>query len=63
MTDEQVRHAPDLLTRPANTVTSIAKLLGVSRNTIYNWSPCPMGHATLRLETRSVGHGAGGSLG
>ncbi|MCT9006060.1 hypothetical protein [Streptomyces rhizosphaerihabitans] len=36
MTDEQVRHASDLLTRPANTVTSIAKLLGVSRNTIYN---------------------------
>ncbi|MEU3616488.1 recombinase family protein [Streptomyces sp. NPDC006872] len=36
MTDEQVRHARDLLARPENTVASIAKLLGVSRNTIYN---------------------------
>lgn len=37
MTEEQVRHARDLLARPENTVTSIAKLLGVSRNTIYNY--------------------------
>ncbi|MFG2489109.1 hypothetical protein ACGFSI_41020 [Streptomyces virginiae] len=29
----------DLLARPENTVTSIAKLLGVSRNTIYNYVP------------------------
>jgi hypothetical protein len=29
MTEEQVRHARDLLARPENTVTSIAKLLGV----------------------------------
>ncbi|MEU9197856.1 helix-turn-helix domain-containing protein [Streptomyces hundungensis] len=39
MTDEQVRHARDLLARPENTVTSIVKLLGVSRNTIYNYVP------------------------
>ncbi|MER7743335.1 recombinase family protein [Streptomyces sp. NPDC096538] len=39
MTEEQVRHARDLLTRPGNTVTSIAKLLGVSRNTIYKYVP------------------------
>ncbi|MEV6653986.1 helix-turn-helix domain-containing protein [Streptomyces sp. NPDC051219] len=39
MTPEQVRHARDLLTRPENTVTSIAKLLGVSRNTICNYLP------------------------
>ncbi|WP_107047443.1 Hin recombinase [Streptomyces sp. NRRL F-2664] len=39
MTPEQVRHARDLLTRPQNTVTSIAKLLGVSRNTINNYVP------------------------
>ncbi|MET8299077.1 recombinase family protein [Streptomyces sp. NPDC006678] len=41
MTEEQVRHARDLLARPENTVTSIAKLLGVSRNrnTIYNYVP------------------------
>ncbi|MFD4118775.1 helix-turn-helix domain-containing protein [Streptomyces niveus] len=39
ITEEQVRHARDLLTHPENTVTSIAKLLGVSRNTIYNYVP------------------------
>ncbi|WP_436840681.1 recombinase family protein [Streptomyces griseoloalbus] len=39
MTEEQVRHARDLLTRPGNTVTSIAKFLGVSRNTIYKYVP------------------------
>jgi transposase-like protein len=39
MTEEQVRHARDLLARPENTVTSIAKLLDVSRNTIYNYVP------------------------
>ncbi|MER7658134.1 helix-turn-helix domain-containing protein [Streptomyces albidoflavus] len=39
MTEEQIRHARDLLTRPENTVTSIAKLLGVSRNTIYKYVP------------------------
>ncbi|MFG3142801.1 hypothetical protein ACGFZA_42200 [Streptomyces sp. NPDC048211] len=32
-TQEQVRHARHLLARPENTVTSIAKLLGVYRNT------------------------------
>nr|BFD88538.1 hypothetical protein StreXyl84_79390 [Streptomyces sp. Xyl84] len=39
MTEEQVRHARDLLARPENAVTSIAKLLGVSRNTSYNYVP------------------------
>ena len=39
MTAEQIRHARDLLTHPGNTVTSIAKLLGVSRNTIYKYVP------------------------
>ncbi|MFE1958566.1 recombinase family protein [Streptomyces sp. NPDC059479] len=39
MTDEQVRHTRDLLARPENTVTSIAKLLGVSRNAIYSYVP------------------------
>lgn len=39
MDPEQVRHARDLLTRPENTVVSIAKLLGVSRNTIYKYVP------------------------
>jgi DNA invertase Pin-like site-specific DNA recombinase len=39
MTEEQVRHARDLLTRLENTVTSICKLLGVSRNTIHKYVP------------------------
>lgn len=39
MTPEQIRHARDLLTRPENTVASIARLLGVSRNTIYKYLP------------------------
>ena len=39
MTAEQIRHARDLLTRPDNTVTSIARLLGVSRTTIYKYIP------------------------
>ncbi|WP_405987993.1 recombinase family protein [Streptomyces sp. NBC_00986] len=39
MAEEQVRHARDLFARPERTVTSIAKLLGVSRNTIYNYVP------------------------
>ncbi|WP_405876908.1 recombinase family protein [Streptomyces sp. NBC_01136] len=39
MIEEQVRHARDLLTRPENTVSSIAKFLGVSRNTIYKYVP------------------------
>ncbi|MEW2467931.1 helix-turn-helix domain-containing protein [Streptomyces sp. NPDC046994] len=32
---EQIRHARALLAQPDNTVTSIAKLLGVSRTTLY----------------------------
>ena len=39
MTPEQIRHARDLLSRPENTVASIARLLGVSRNTIYKYLP------------------------
>jgi hypothetical protein len=39
MTAEQIRHARDLLTRPDNTVSSIAGLLGVSRATIYKYVP------------------------
>ena len=37
LTVEQIRFARDLLTHPKNTVTSIAKLLDVSRNTIYKY--------------------------
>ena len=39
MTAEQIRHARDLLTQPDNTVSSIARLLGVSRATIYKYVP------------------------
>jgi len=39
MTSEQVRHARDLLTRPENSVASIARLLGVSRSTLYKHVP------------------------
>lgn len=45
---KQIRHARGLLTRPESTVTSIAKLLGVSRNTIYKYVPeLRGGRATL----------------
>ncbi|GAB3451223.1 recombinase family protein [Streptomonospora sediminis] len=39
MTPEQVRHARDLLSRPENSVSSIARLLGVSRSTLYKHVP------------------------
>ena len=39
LTPDQVRHARHLLTEPANTVTSIVKLLGVSRCTLYKHIP------------------------
>jgi DNA invertase Pin-like site-specific DNA recombinase len=39
MTAEQIRQARDLLTLPANNISSIARLLGVSRSTIYKYLP------------------------
>jgi GAF domain-containing protein len=39
MTAEQIRHARDLLTRSDNTVSYIARMLGVSRATIYKHVP------------------------
>ncbi|MGW3820492.1 recombinase family protein [Streptomyces sp. NPDC005046] len=39
MTAEQIRHARALLAQPENTITSIAKLLGVSRTTLYKYVP------------------------
>ncbi|MHA5052993.1 recombinase family protein [Streptomyces sp. SD15] len=39
MTAEQTRHARALLAQPENTITSIAKLLGVSRTTLYKYVP------------------------
>jgi DNA invertase Pin-like site-specific DNA recombinase len=39
MTPEQVRSARTLLAEPDHSVTSVAKLLGVSRSTIYKYVP------------------------
>ncbi|MEE4589168.1 MULTISPECIES: recombinase family protein [Streptomyces violaceusniger group] len=39
MTPEQIRHARALLTDPENSVTSIVKLLGISRTTLYKYVP------------------------
>nr|WP_323138054.1 recombinase family protein [Nocardia sp. alder85J] len=39
MTDEQIRQASALLARPEETVSSVARLLGVSRSTIYKYVP------------------------
>ncbi|MFC9534980.1 recombinase family protein [Streptomyces sp. NPDC056975] len=39
MTEKQIRYARGLLTDPENTITSIAKLLGISGTTIYKYVP------------------------
>ena len=39
MTPEQIRHARALLTQPDATIASIARLIGVSRSTIYKYVP------------------------
>ncbi|WP_246199357.1 helix-turn-helix domain-containing protein [Actinomadura syzygii] len=39
LTPDQVRRAPALLTRPDESVSSIARLLGVSRSTLYYHVP------------------------
>jgi DNA invertase Pin-like site-specific DNA recombinase len=39
MTEEQVLHARSMLANPEASITSIAKLLGVSRTTIYKYVP------------------------
>jgi hypothetical protein len=39
MTAEQIRQARDLLTLPGDSVSSIARLRGVSRSTIYKYLP------------------------
>ena len=51
MTAEQIRYARDLLTRPDNTVSSIARLLGVSRATIYKYVPEITGRQSIALPT------------
>ncbi|MFE7566191.1 recombinase family protein [Streptomyces sp. NPDC057539] len=39
MSEEQIRHARSMLADPEASITSIAKLLGVSRTTIYKYVP------------------------
>ncbi|MFI6956511.1 helix-turn-helix domain-containing protein [Nocardia sp. NPDC050408] len=39
MTTEQIRQARAMLTQPAESVLSIARLLGVSRSTVYKYLP------------------------
>lgn len=57
MTEEQVRHARAMLTDPEASIASIAKLLGVSRTTIYKYVPeLAAGRASLTGpgQTKSV---------
>ncbi|MFF1736509.1 helix-turn-helix domain-containing protein [Streptomyces sp. NPDC058247] len=55
MTEEQVRDARGLLTDPENTITSIAKLLGVFRTTLYKYVPeLAAGRDFLVAEGRST---------
>src|SRR5664280_3906508 len=59
LTAEQVRQARALLTRPENSVAAIARLLGVSRSTLYKHIPELGGWRRLAVEapqpTRSDG--------
>jgi DNA invertase Pin-like site-specific DNA recombinase len=57
LTVEQVSHARQLLANPANTVSSIARLLGVSRSTLYAHVPEFTGR---RLPTPEARDGAAG---
>jgi DNA invertase Pin-like site-specific DNA recombinase len=50
LTPEQVAHARDLLSRPENSVASIARLLGVSRSTIYKYVPELRGRSGAALD-------------
>lgn len=52
MTEEQIRHARSMLTDPDASISSIAKLLGVSRTTIYKYVPeLAAGRASLIATT------------
>jgi DNA invertase Pin-like site-specific DNA recombinase len=53
LTAVQIRHTRALLARPENTVSSIARLLGVSRSTIYKYVP-EIAHAGLPAGTRPL---------
>jgi len=52
LTSEQVGYARDLLSQPDNTVSSIARLLGVSRSTVYKHVPeLGSGRAVLTVDS------------
>lgn len=53
MTPEQVGHARAMLTQPDATISSIARLLGVSRSTIYKYLPelKPVGPVAIEIPT------------
>ncbi|TCM42769.1 helix-turn-helix resolvase-like protein [Kribbella sp. VKM Ac-2568] len=63
MTTEQIQHARDLLGKPDNTVSSIARLLGVSRATIYKYVPelssPALTAAAAPLELPAAAHASG----
>ncbi|MEV6071866.1 recombinase family protein [Nocardia sp. NPDC052001] len=52
MTAEQIRQARAMLTQPEESVSSIARLLGVSRSTIYKYVP-EIGSGPVELPDRS----------
>jgi DNA invertase Pin-like site-specific DNA recombinase len=51
MTAEQIRQARAILTRPEETVSSVARLLGVSRGTLYKHIPELGGRARVAVES------------
>ena len=54
MTPEQIRHARALLAQPDETISSIARLLNVSRATIYKYVPEMRGTNCPRAAARSA---------
>jgi DNA invertase Pin-like site-specific DNA recombinase len=50
MTAEQIRQAHAILTRPEETVSSVARLLGVSRGTLYKHIP-ELGRSRVAIES------------
>jgi DNA invertase Pin-like site-specific DNA recombinase len=52
LTTEQIRHARSLLAEPTNTVASIARLLNVSRSTLYAHVPELAGGRLAAVATR-----------
>ena len=54
LSPEQVRHARQLLTSPENSVASIARLLGVSRSTLYAHVPELRGGRRFRPSAPAV---------